>query len=114
MVCRNNEKAMYEAARGLFGVPDVLASYEVKGPDGYPHLTRSFIPDPRKYWNDSMSSKYDAPTDNKPEERVQIRYLFRTEGRDLLDASSPHELLEGILHAMIGVSCVTALVSPPL
>jgi hypothetical protein len=55
-----------------------------------------------------MSEQYprcaEAGTDPEPEERVHVRHLFKTEGRDLLDAVSPHELLEGILHAMIGVS----------
>ena len=111
VVSRNNETAMYEAAQGSFGVPEVLASYEVKGPDGNPHLTTRFLPADRKYWNFWMSEQYprraEAGTDPEPEERVHVRHLFKTEGRDLLVAVSPHELLEGILHAMIGVSRIT-------
>jgi hypothetical protein len=110
LVGRNNEKAMYDAARGLFGVPEVLASYQVKGFDGNSHLTKRFLPAHRKYWNIWNFGQYpahaEAATDPEPEERVQIRHLFKTEGRDLLDATSPHELLEGVLHVMIGVSYV--------
>ena len=116
LVSRNNEKAMYEAAQGLFGVPEVLASYEVKGPDRNPHLTTRFLPADRMYWNIWMPVQYpgraEAGTDPEPDERVQVRHLFKTEGRDLLDAISPHELLEGILHAMIGVSRVTVSSAP--
>ena len=112
LVGRNNEKAMYEAARGRFGVPDVLASYEVKGPDGNPHLTKRFLPAPRKFWNIwQYPASAEASTGPEPEDRVQIRHLFKTEGRDLLDAASPHELLEGILHAMIGMSTHRSLSS---
>jgi hypothetical protein len=46
---RNNEASMYAAAPGLFGVPDVLASYEVKG-NGYVHRTERFFPTDSKYW----------------------------------------------------------------
>ena len=117
LVGRNNEKAMYEAVQGLFGVPEVLTSYEVKGPDGNPHSTMRFLPARRKFWNIWTSVDYPAPTeagtDPEPEERVQTRHLFKTEGQDLLDARSPHELLEAILHAMIGVS-LHVTVSPPL
>jgi hypothetical protein len=116
LVGRNNEKAMYEAAQGLFGVPEVLTSYEVKGPDGNPHLTMRFLPACRKFWHIWTSVNYPAPTkagtDPEPEERVQTRHLFKTEGQDLLDARSPYELLEAILHAMIGVSSHVAVSRP--
>ena len=99
LVDRNNEKAMYTAAQGLFGVPVVLASYEVRGPDKTPNATERFLPSdstPLVVWQSQ-------PADPKPEKRVHTRHLYKTIGRDLLSASSPREMLEGILHAMIGV-----------
>jgi hypothetical protein len=99
LVDRNNEKAMYAAAQGLFGVPVVLASYEVRGPNKTPNTTERFLPSdstPLIVWQSQ-------PAVPKPEKRVQTRHLYKSIGRDLLSASSPRELLEGILHAMIGV-----------
>jgi hypothetical protein len=96
---RNNEKAMYEAAQSLFGVPVVLASYEVRGPNKIPNTTERFLPadsTPLIVWQSQ-------PVDSKPEKRVHMRHLYKTIGQDLLSASSPRELLEGILHAAIGL-----------
>jgi hypothetical protein len=85
----------------------VLASYQVKGPNKKSHNTEDFIPADSVPWIVWPSEAADAP---KPEERVRTRHLFRTIGRDLLDASSPHELLEGVLHAMIGLYPCPAIV----
>jgi hypothetical protein len=99
LVDRNIGNAMYGAAQGLFGVPVVLASYEVRGPDKTPNTTERFLPadiTPLIVWQSQ-------PADPRPEKRVHMRHLYKTIGRDLPSASSPRELLEGILHAMIGV-----------
>src|SRR3984957_13840559 len=84
----------------LFGVPEIICSYIVKGPDGKEHSTIDFIPPDSTFWNVLRSEDHKKVM---PEDRVHSRHLFKTEGRDLLDASSPQELLEGILHGMIGV-----------
>jgi hypothetical protein len=60
---------MYVAAQGLFGVPVVLASYEVTGPNKTPNATECFLPSdstPFIVWQ----SQHAAP---KPERRVRLR-----------------------------------------
>ena len=90
---------MYKAVRGLFGVPVVLASYNVSGLNNTLHTTEHFLPTDSTPWVVWQSQ----PAAPKPEMRIHTRHLYKSIGRDLLSASSPHELLEGILHAMIGV-----------
>ena len=99
LLIRNTEAAMYRDAQGLFGIPEVLGSYNVKGPNRKVYLTKNFIPADSEPWN---LFRHKDLGNVQPEERIQSRHLFRTEGRDLLDASSPQELLEGILHSIIG------------
>jgi len=47
---QNNEQQMYAAAQGLFGVPKLLASYEVRGPNELNTTTR-FLPADSKPWD---------------------------------------------------------------
>ena len=102
----SSEADMYQSAQGLFGVPEIICSYIVKGPDGKEQSTIDFIPPDSTFWNVFRCEDHEKAI---PEDRVHSRHLFKTEGRDLLDASSPKELLEGILHGMIGVWPVPAM-----
>jgi hypothetical protein len=98
LAIRTQEGSMYKDASGSFGVPEFILSYRVEGPRG-PHSTADMLPSDVTYWN-----VVGRPSEPKPESerRNHYRYLFKTEGHSLYDASSPRELLEGILHAAIG------------
>jgi hypothetical protein len=100
---RLNELDMYLAAPGRFGVPDVICCFPVQGPNGKDYSTESFIPLGSTFWNVFRHEGLSTENENKPEARFHSRSVFATEGRNLLDASSPKELLQGILHGMIGV-----------
>ena len=95
---------MYKSAQGLFGIPKVVCSYNVKGPDGKEHSTINYIPNDATFWD--VFKRENRKDEIIKENRVHTRHVFETEGRDLLEASSPKELLEGILHGMIGESVV--------
>lgn len=82
---------MFADVQGRFGVPDVLTSYIVG-------RTKDFTPPDAVYWPYHQSSVQTAT----PEERVKLRVLFQHEGKDIVEARGPRELLECILHAMIG------------
>jgi hypothetical protein len=99
---RSHEAEMYQAAKGLFGVPDLICSFNVKGPDGKEYSNSYVTPPDSTFWN--IFHREGPSTEIIPEVRFRSRSVFATEGRDLLDASSPKELLQGILHGMIGVS----------
>ncbi len=70
-----------------FGVPEVLAAYEVKDSLGAPITTRR------------LSS---ASFGGNSIDRVLHREIIKTEGKDLREAATVQILLKGILHAMLG------------
>lgn len=109
LVIRNTEAQMYRDVEGLFGVPELYYSYNPQGPDGREHLTKHYIPEDATYWDVFC---FGGDTGGfKPEERVLAHHFFKTDARDLLDASSPYELVEGIMHSMIGVYVISYLAS---
>ncbi|TDL29912.1 hypothetical protein BD410DRAFT_893123 [Rickenella mellea] len=97
---QNNEATLLKAVGGLFGLPAMYGSYIVKRPDGEDETTATFIPEDAKYWHpwEDMQPKEDP----KPELREHVRLMFESEGKPLSQASSPRELLEAILHAIVG------------
>ncbi|PBK92410.1 hypothetical protein ARMGADRAFT_1030716 [Armillaria gallica] len=93
-----NDKATGEVGQSMlrgvscrFGVPEVLAAYEVKDCLGAPITTRR------------LSS---ASFGRNSIDRVLHREIIKTEGKDLQEAATVQILLKGILHAMLGLYSV--------
>ena len=76
---------MFEEVGYQFGLPQMLFSYIVK--DKYGEQT---------------SERFTEGED--PEGRVHRRIVMGTVGKTLLEAESPHQLVTGVLHCMIGTS----------
>ncbi|OBZ72825.1 hypothetical protein A0H81_06714 [Grifola frondosa] len=93
-----NGRSMFKDAKGLFGIPEVLASYQVHDIHGQPITTKRFISSVAK-----PSSLFCASNEAKFQERVLFREIIKTEGRDLTDAETVQDLIRGILHAMLGL-----------
>ena len=90
---------MFKSVKGRFGVPEVIDSYAVTG--GNPvcqDSTKEMLWDEVEGYNIWKTS-----SDPKmKEDRVHMRILIKTRGRPLKDAKSPKELVQGVLHAMLG------------
>ncbi|KAJ7083688.1 hypothetical protein B0H15DRAFT_802729 [Mycena belliarum] len=95
-----NEGQLFEAVKGCFGVPNVLATYPLEN-HSFP------VPENMKYWNvfGEDTSEGKPP---KPEKRVHMRSITDTQGLPLRSASGPRELVEALVHAMIGEDCSLA------
>ncbi|PBK71541.1 hypothetical protein ARMSODRAFT_778849 [Armillaria solidipes] len=77
-----------------FGVPEVLAAYEVKDCRGAPITMRN------KLSNHGSSS---ASFGRNSIDKVLHREIIKTEGKDLRETATVQILLKGILHAMLGM-----------
>ncbi|OBZ73246.1 hypothetical protein A0H81_06711 [Grifola frondosa] len=93
-----NGRSMFKDAKGLFGIPEVLASYQVHDIHGQPITTKRFISSAAK-----PSSLFCASNEAEFQERVFFREIIQTEGRDLTDAETVQDLIRGLLHAMLGL-----------
>ncbi|KAJ6470599.1 hypothetical protein C8R47DRAFT_988725 [Mycena vitilis] len=93
----DNEGALFRAAKGYFGLPDVRATFEVyhkkKGDHTFPTLET-----PTEVWD----VYHDNKEGGKPERRTHKRSIATTVGTPLRQAASPKDLLEALLHAIIG------------
>jgi hypothetical protein len=58
--------------------------------------------DGAKYWN-VFGFNVDAKNPPKPELRIHVRLYYSTVGKPLDYCQSPYELIECILHAIIGM-----------
>lgn len=94
-----NESTIFGKVQGQFGIPDILAAWEVSRPDGSRDDTDSMLPKNLESYN-----LYDRKGSEvwKPENRIHMRIAFTTIGRDLREADSPRHMVEGILHGMLG------------
>ncbi|KAK0462989.1 uncharacterized protein EV420DRAFT_1147754 [Desarmillaria tabescens] len=87
-------QSMFRGVSCFFGVPEMLAAYEVKDCRGAPVTTRRLLS------NHVTSS---AVFGRSFKERVFHREIIKTEGKDLREAGTVQILLKAILHAMLGL-----------
>jgi len=100
---RATEGKMFKEVEGQFGVPDVLGSYQVKNSEASEEdATAALLPEDAVKWGGW------GVVHEKPEHRIHMRIIIRTQGRSLMEAKGPKELLLGVLHAMIGQSALTS------
>jgi hypothetical protein len=88
---RAYEEQVFHDAQGRFGIPNITCSYEIEG------WGSICCPDAVQ-WNVFNNSNETYLQD----ERVFTRTLYHTRGYPLFFARGPRQLLECILHAMIG------------
>jgi hypothetical protein len=90
---RATEEQVFIHAQGRFGMPNIICSYEVEGWGSI--YCADAIP-----WNvfGNPSSAVQCTQDV----RTFVRTLYNTRGYPLFFALGPRQLLEGVLHAMIG------------
>ncbi|KAJ6551584.1 hypothetical protein B0H19DRAFT_1158202 [Mycena capillaripes] len=92
-----NEGDMFRAAQGYFGLPDVRATFEVYYRTPGDH---TFPASPNmKMWDIFGDTDGEG---HQLEQRTHMRTITTTEGSPLRGAKGPKELLEAVLHAMIG------------
>ncbi|GJJ08913.1 hypothetical protein Clacol_003133 [Clathrus columnatus] len=98
-----------------FGIPVVLGCSLVTNLEGEVSDTASSFPCEGKalltLWDDdgpkeSSSSSSQTAEPEVPEERVHVRLFISTQGVPLEHARGPRQLLQAILHAMIGYSVI--------
>jgi len=91
---RSNEEQVFHDAQGRFGIPNITCSYELEG------WGSIFCPD-AKPW--SVFRQSNVPhEEHQQDERVFTRTLYQTRGYPIFFARGPRQLLQVILHAMIG------------
>ncbi|GJJ15857.1 hypothetical protein Clacol_010135 [Clathrus columnatus] len=112
-----------------FGIPIILGCFSVTNSKGEVSDTASIFPEGEisfpTIWNDdgpelssnlqTVESKPKSKQSsnppitvelNEPEERVHVRLLISTQGVPLEHARGPRQLLQAVLHAMIGYSVI--------
>ena len=99
---RSQEGALLSRVSGQFGVADIIGFYSCKPEE--PHGSTKSLSKNAKFW-----SIYEHGHHSEPEDRGLQCTAFSKEGQALLDLGntdggcpSPGELLETILHAIIG------------
>ena len=124
------EKATVEATaliqcQGMWGVPNLLAAHRVLGIDNKEEVFMPYGATPEKNRDHSMDlreakeesvdvkvleplsattrSGVHASTTSQLPRRHHRRLVFATDGTSLVHAKSPAELLEAVIHALIGV-----------
>ena len=107
----SQEGPLFSQFKGQFGIADVVGDH-VCGADD-PHGSTSHLLEDAEIWTVLYNQKdlsNGIPQDHKPEERTL--HCMALSGEGLLDVHdkdggipSPSELLESILHALIGKRC---------
>ncbi|KAJ3846094.1 hypothetical protein EV368DRAFT_89564 [Lentinula lateritia] len=103
---RNLEARMFSACTGNFGSPDHIMSFEACYEDGSPVSNSIFLPSA----NDSLENVFwnfhgakPPPVYPKPDFRSLCFSLTRDEGETLENCTSAFELMECLLHSMLGL-----------
>lgn len=94
----NNELSIFQSLNGQFGLPVLLHGYSVRHSTCYSPL-RSVVPCDSRFWEPEHRNRIEAL---KPAERIHKRLVFKTLGRSVVTAQTPKELLQAIMHAMLG------------
>ncbi|KAJ7221738.1 hypothetical protein GGX14DRAFT_671120 [Mycena pura] len=104
----DNEAKMFAAAQWMFGIPDVIVSYEPREVCAGDHcIYKQFFDGDIteiKYFSAYGGTPADNPEDIKPELRAHRRSVIASEGKSLSHAVGPKQLATAIVHAMIGYS----------
>ncbi|KAK0433456.1 hypothetical protein EV421DRAFT_1434327 [Armillaria borealis] len=87
-------QSMFQSVSCCFGVPEVLAAYEVKDCRGAPITMRYLLSN-----HGSSSASFGRNSIDK----VLHREIIKTKGKDLRETATVQILLKGILHAMLGM-----------
>ncbi|KAG6817512.1 hypothetical protein H0H93_007201, partial [Arthromyces matolae] len=99
---RNREADVYSLSDGLFGTPSILQIFEPQGLRKVDVSNSIFLPSEK-----DVDEKHDGAfthkrTGIKPEMRTPCLILASDEGKFLEQCQSPWDLMECILHAMLG------------
>ncbi|KAJ3805956.1 hypothetical protein F5876DRAFT_81210 [Lentinula aff. lateritia] len=102
---RNLEARMFGACTGDFGSPDHIMSFEACYADGSPVSNSIFLPSANDslenvFWN--LHSAKPPPVYPKPDFRSLCFSLTRDESETLENCTSAFELMECLLHSMLG------------
>ncbi|KAJ6531893.1 hypothetical protein B0H19DRAFT_460749, partial [Mycena capillaripes] len=104
----DNEAKMFAAAQWMFGIPDVILSYEPREVCAGDHgiYKQFFGGDITQccYFSAYGGIPAENPKDIKPELRAHRRSIIASEGKSLSHAVGPKQLATAIVHAMIGYS----------
>jgi hypothetical protein len=90
---RPTEERVFESARGRFGIPAIICSYKVPGWGSIYRADASA-------WN--VFGKPPSGLGDEQDVRTFVRTLYEIRGYPLFFARGPRQLLEGILHSVIG------------
>ena len=91
-VDRHSDEAVFSKCQGRFGIPSIITSYKVRD-------WSSLGCEDAKPW-----PIYIDNPNSSPHELNFVRTLYKTRGYPLSYALGPWQLVEGILHGMIGLS----------
>ncbi len=101
----SQEGRLLSQFNGQFGIADVIGYHNCGAEDPHGSMERLFTN--AEFWN--VFKDEDLPEDREPEMRALQCIALAGEGKDLVDLDnldggtpSPSELLESILHAIIG------------
>ncbi|KAJ3888429.1 hypothetical protein GG344DRAFT_67980 [Lentinula edodes] len=102
---RNLEARMFSACTGDFGSPDHIISFEACHEDGSPVSNSIFLPSANDnlenvFWN--LHGAKPPPVYPKPDFRSLCFSLTRDEGETLENCTSAFELMECLLHSILG------------
>ena len=103
----SQEGPLFSQFNGRFGIADVIGYYNCGAKDPHGSMERLFTN--AEFWNVFNNKDPDLPEDREPEMRALQCVALAGEGKALMDLDnadggmpSPGELLESILHAIIG------------
>ncbi|KAJ3806094.1 hypothetical protein F5876DRAFT_69232 [Lentinula aff. lateritia] len=102
---RNLEARMFSACTGNFGSPDHIMSFEACYEDGNPVSNSIFLPSANDNLEDVFWNLHGAKPPlvyPKPDFRSLCFSLTRDEGETLENCTSAFELMECLLHSMLG------------
>ena len=106
---RSEEGPLFSQFYGQFGIADVIGYYNCG--TGDPHGSTTRFSNGARFWNVFGQEKIFDSEDKPPEQRQLQCIALSGEGKALVDVggndgiSAPGELLESILHAIIGKLC---------